>query len=213
MKHEWRGTYLSQLKPSLVHTYGFRSGKRTADVTSILKELLHYATTWRRKVFVASQDVETAFDSMCHDYLMEAMLQRGLHPMSVLALMRELTGLSATISIPGAGCTDAFEFSRGGKQGGIVTPDEFSMFIEYMMTPIVKRWHARGLGFRFESGVIVTHLLWADNVWLVAEKSEDLALMIQELSLAISLSKLKWKSSSLEVMAGGLACCKRALLF
>ena len=113
--------------------------------------------------------------------------------------------MSATISIPGAGSTEPFEFSRPGKQGGIETPDEFNMFMERMMSPLVKRWYERGWGFRLDSGVIVNHLLWADNVWLIAEKKDDLAAMIEELTLAITVSKLAWKASSLEVLAGGLA--------
>ncbi len=77
--------------------------------------MLQYATTWGSPLFMSSQDVETAFDFMNHASAAEAMLKRGLHPGSVLCLLRELSGCSARITLPGAGETDPFAFSRGGK--------------------------------------------------------------------------------------------------
>ena len=70
--------------------HGFKPGKRTNDIAALLKEILVYSTTWSRKVYIASQDVATAFDSMQHEPLLKNLQQRGLHPDYILALMREL---------------------------------------------------------------------------------------------------------------------------
>ena len=85
-----RPTYLTQTRPCGVQTYGFKPQRRTSDVTALIKEVLHHSYTWGRPLFVSSQDVETAFDSMPHEHVANAMLNRGLHAGSALSLMREL---------------------------------------------------------------------------------------------------------------------------
>ncbi len=41
-----RPAYSMQMRPSSVHTYGFRRGRRTDDVAAVLKEVLCHASTW-----------------------------------------------------------------------------------------------------------------------------------------------------------------------
>ena len=89
-----RRSYSANLKPSTVATYGFEAGRRTSDVTNSLRSILVFVNTWHRalnlEVHIAAQDVATAFDSIDHDLLKTALLERGVHPRMVLALLREL---------------------------------------------------------------------------------------------------------------------------
>ena len=50
--------------------------------------------------------------------------------------------------ISGAGTSERFDFRTGGKQGGVERPDEWNMFIEFILEPLVKSWHDRKFGFR-----------------------------------------------------------------
>ena len=59
-----RPSYIQQMKPSNVNIFGFRAGKFTEDLTAVLKELLHQSTTWSKRLYISSQDVETALDFM-----------------------------------------------------------------------------------------------------------------------------------------------------
>eukprot|EP00973_Karenia_brevis_P051056 7090586-Karenia_brevis.AAC.1 len=60
---------------------------------------------------------------MSHDQIAISLRQRGVEPNLVAAFMRELQGVHGIISLPGAGSTKPFPFCRGGKQGGVDTPD------------------------------------------------------------------------------------------
>ena len=107
-----------------MHSYGFKHNCRVTDVTCLVRQLLFIAAAWNIPVFMAFQDVEFAFDSMEHEHVATALLARGASPLLVAAHMRELAGLRATMSIAGAGETLPFAYSKGGKQGGVETPDE-----------------------------------------------------------------------------------------
>ena len=118
---------LHSLRPSCVAAFGFRPRLRADDVIAIMTRAIYLADIYGLPLFIASQDVATAFDSMDHQILAEAMIARGLEPPAVGSLLRELSGLRACISIAGAGSCHPFDFQRGGKQGGTETPVEFNI--------------------------------------------------------------------------------------
>eukprot|EP00959_Pyramimonas_sp_CCMP1952_P016234 343462-Pyramimonas_sp.AAC.1 len=79
--------------------------------------------------------------------------------------MSELSTCAACISLPGAGETSAFNFNRGGKQGGPDTPDLFDAVIEATVEPLAHEWTSAGCGFELErSGRRINHLIWAGNM-------------------------------------------------
>ena len=153
---------------------------------------------------MGSLDVETAFDSINHESSATAVASRGIHAELVSCLMRELTGLQASITIPSASPTDRFTLEHGGKQGGVETPDEFNILIEHILAPIVKSWTERGYGFKLDAGMLnLHHLIWADNIYILAASHVQFQTMCQELTMAIYSHKLKWKQSSMEYLAAG----------
>ena len=47
--------------------------------------------------------------------------------------------MHCTITILGAGKSEAFPLERGGKQGGVETPEVFNRMIEYALGSVVAR--------------------------------------------------------------------------
>ena len=92
----------------------------------MLRQALHKARTWNKPLYIVSADIKTAFDAMRHSGMAEAQLSRGIHPGVVAAIMEEYRDLWAKISIMDMEPTDAFDFGRGGRQGGNETPQLFN---------------------------------------------------------------------------------------
>eukprot|EP00973_Karenia_brevis_P038554 5319653-Karenia_brevis.AAC.1 len=114
-------------------------------------------------------DIEIAFDSMDHDMLARSLQSRGLHPLLIRALVREIRFMEGDMAITGVAISQRFRFQRGGKQGGVETPAEFNVMVETLMQPVVASWKERGYGFKFrEEDEALTHLVWADNIFIVA---------------------------------------------
>ena len=76
-------------KPHETNILGYESGRSTAGVTATLRQVLGKAAEWGVGAFVASADVEGAFDGIKHDDVAKALLQKGVHPESVCSLLRE----------------------------------------------------------------------------------------------------------------------------
>ena len=195
-----------QLRPSSVHSYGFKPACRTNHLTALVRQLLHIAASWGVGLLVALQDVETAFDTMAHEHIATSMRARGVSSEVTVAHLRELTGIKATIHLPCVGSTPPFDYSKGGKQGGIETPDEWNTLIDYLLEPLVQSWSMRGFGFQIETedaDVYIHHGIWCDNVVLFARDQVMLSIMIQEITCRFQEHGLCWKPSSLEVLPGG----------
>ena len=75
-------------KPHDTNMLGYEPGKSTAGVTATLRQVLSKAAEWGVRAFVASADVEGAFDGIKHDDVAKALLQKGVHPESVCSLLR-----------------------------------------------------------------------------------------------------------------------------
>ena len=149
-------------------------------------------------------DIATAFDSMNHEVVVKALQSSGMKTDMILSLMAELSGCTARISIPGAGSSDDFPLERGGKQGGVETPDLFNILMEQIVSPLVSSWNGRGFGVFLDAGTPgITHALWADNIFLLAASVDQFRIMSQELTTAIYEHTLAWKECSLQMLCPG----------
>ena len=108
-----RPTLRKEVNHSTVHAYGFRKGTSTSQVTGLVRQLQYLADTWNLPLVTAIQDVQTAFDSMPHRLISQAMIARGISPHLTGLHVRELTAMSAYIQLPHCGKTDMFPYTKG----------------------------------------------------------------------------------------------------
>ncbi|CAK0827067.1 unnamed protein product, partial [Prorocentrum cordatum] len=130
-------------------------------------------------------DVKFAFDSMDHDVLTQSLLHMGASHGMVGLLLQELHGLRGRFAIPGAGDTEFFNYERGGKQGGVETPDCWNAIVECASEPVVANWSEQGWGVRYD-GNLIHHAIWADNIVFFATDPNHLQHMVSEATLAFA---------------------------
>ena len=69
------------------------------------------------EAFVASADVEGAFDCIKQDDVERGLLQKGVHPESVCSLLRESCDLKGRINLLGAPMSPAILYARAARHG------------------------------------------------------------------------------------------------
>ena len=63
-------------------------------------------------------------------------------------ILEELSGLEARATLPGADpWGQPWEYTRGGREGGVDTPSLFNMIMEERLEDIVEGWRTQGQGF------------------------------------------------------------------
>ena len=93
-------------------------------------------------------------------------------------------------------------YTKGGRQGGSETPFIWNRLLDSIMTPLAKEWENRGYGLQMPSEAPrLTHLIWADNIWIIAESITQARKMMKMLTGALLARRLVWKDGSLEFLA------------
>ena len=106
--------------------------------------------------------------------------------------------------LPGMPASERFDIQRGGKQGGVETPEVFNAMIETLMSPLVRLWRDKGYGFKYgDYEDTLTHLVWADNIYLITRSLQEFQAMSQELTNAIYAHRFRGKASGLQILTAG----------
>lgn len=198
-----RPLYRRDLKLNRACTYGFKLGRSTRDVTSVLINLTRHVYIWGESPAISAQDIQTALDSMKQSSMQTALTRGGLSANTLRALMREVSNFKASITIPGCGSGPEFDMESGGHQGGIQTPDIWNNLLEVILEPLIKIWDLFGYGYRLSSTIVILHLIWADNILVLSSSYQLLGKIIQMLTDRIEQQGLTWKAKSLEFMGCG----------
>lgn len=206
-------TAVSKLCPSALHVYGFRRGSGTALVTELIRQALHLAVQWGRSVYVIPLDIAMAFDAMLHNEMAQALLHRGVHPCYVHALILEYLDLRARVKLADAEESDWFPYRKGGRQGGVETPEAFNLMLEDACSDLVEEWNRKQYGFTLDDQHFLNHAVWADNFFLFAKTPEEAETMVTELSIALYRKGFKWKPSSIECLSSANVAKQLAFSF
>ena len=66
------------------------------------------------------------------------------------------------------------------------------------------------MGIFLSNGPPISHLIWRDSIWLLADSRESIQQMVTEATDAIRAGGFMWKEQSLQTMAGGDATMEDA---
>ena len=91
---------------------------------------------------------------------------------------------------------------RGFVQGRIDAPPRFRIFLDHVMKQVVQWWNEAGYGVRwgYRGEKLLTHAIWADNIWIFATSHGMYQAMVDILTNRLEAMKLTWKPGSLEYM-------------
>ena len=151
---------------------GFRAGRRGSDNIFIMNEIIEKRKKEKKNTYIAFLDIEKAYDSLNRELLWALMKKVGLKS-KVIKAIKSLYNESRTTFKIGNIVTDWVESNRGVKQGCVLSPLIFALFMEELTT----RVKALDVGVNIR-GSKLSILLFADDVILVAESEEDLKKML-----------------------------------
>ena len=75
--------------------------------------------------------------------------------------------------------------------------------MEHALEDVVAEWESLGYGLWCGTEGRIIHLIWADNIWLIAGSRIEREIMQTDLNRAIEKKDLEWKPASLLVMSIG----------
>ena len=144
------------------HQFGFKSKSSTNMCTMVLKETLAYYRTNQSSVYCTFLDASKAFDRVHYCKLFRLLINRGL-PACIVRLLAVLY-TSSQVRVLWAGLvSDYFSISNGVKQGGVISPVLFCVYMDDLLLRLSSAGVGCYLGLNF-----VGALAYADDIVLLA---------------------------------------------
>jgi len=139
------------------HQFGFKTKHSTDQCVFVLKQIIEYYNCLSSPVYVCYLDASKAFDRINHWCLFKKLLQREMPKTVIRLLVYWYTSQQFAIRW-GSIVSDFFMVSNGVRQGGILSPALFNLYMDDLSNQLV----ASNIGCNL-NGVVLNHFLYADD--------------------------------------------------
>jgi hypothetical protein len=177
---------------------GFRNGRGCRDQLFALSEVIRLK---KKYAFCAYLDVRKAYDTVFRDGLWSMMYESGIRGRMWYMLKGIYRDVRSAVLV-NQGMTDDFPVQVGVRQGCVLSPLLYSIFINN----IVEAVKAVGCGMRRKEGdreLDVSCLLYADDIVLIAESEVELQYMLDAVFEYSRLWRFEFNAKKSEVVVYG----------
>ena len=161
--------------------------------------IIKKAREFQKNIYFCFIDYTRAFDCVDHHKLWKILKEMGILDHLTCLLRNLYAGQEATVRT-GHGTTDWFQIGEGVRQGHIVSPCLFNLYVEYIMRNAGLEEAQAGIKI---AGRNINNLRYADNTTLVAESEEELKSLLMKVKEESEKVYLKLNIQKTKVMASG----------
>jgi hypothetical protein len=189
-------TWLQNSEKIVENQAGFRKNYSTTDNIFTLHSVVQKCMNIKgRKLYVAFVDLKRAFDSVNHELLLEVVNTEGVKGKFFLSLKSMYESLISCVR-SGTECSEYFDCPVGVRQGCVLSPTLFSVFINQLANS-VNESGIHGVQF-LPTLVELFILLFADDIVLLSTTPGGLQVQLNclkdccdRLKLTVNLDKTK----------------------
>ena len=183
---------------------GFRKGRSCADQIFVLRQVFEKMKEKKRKVYVAFMDLEKAYDRVDRDAMWQVMEIYGIGGKVLKGIKSFYEEGRACVRV-GSKASESFVVRMGLRQGCVMSPWLFNMFMDGVVREVYSRVAGMGVKMTVEDGGewVLSQLLFADDTALVAESAEQLQRLVTEFGKVCKRRKLRVNVEKSKVMCGG----------
>ena len=152
--------------------FGFKRRHSTSHAVFVLRSCIDYYVKHGSSTIVTFLDCSKAFDKVPHHGIFMKLIEKGIPLCYVNLLIYWYSNMSNCCKW-NDGVSDVFSVPSGVKQGGILSPRLFTMYID----DILKRLRKRGVGCH-HLGIFIGAILFADDLCLIAPSRRAMQIML-----------------------------------
>ena len=134
----------------------------------VLKEAVDFYVSQQSSVYLCFLDASKAFDRVNHSILFDKLLKRGVPGYLVRILSYWYSNQKMSIRW-GSIMSEAFNVSNGVRQGGILSPYLFNIYMDDLSYKLKKKYAGCKI-----ANMIINHLFYADDLVLMCPSHRGL---------------------------------------
>ena len=148
--------------------FGFKAGHSTDLCVYALTEFIEYFKRRSTSVYVAFIDASKAFDKINHWVLFKKLINKGI-PIYLVKLLCYWYHHQSMYVKWGSTMSSKFQVTNGVRQGGVLSPLLFDVYVNELSELLNKSGIGGNLG-----GTRINHMLYADDICIVSLSSSGL---------------------------------------
>lgn len=152
--------------------FGFKPGLGCGDAIFALRQAIEYFNERCSNVYIASLDASKAFDRVNHFKLFSVLIRKGLPNCFINTIINWYCKLSVVVRWNGHDSATLAVLS-GVRQGGVLSPVLFNLYVNCMLTTLRKRNYGCHIGNLF-----VGCIMYADDLILLSASVLELQTML-----------------------------------
>merc|ERR1712055_1078551 len=152
---------LSNFLLTTSHQFGFKKSHSTDSCIFVLKEAIDFYVGQQSSVYLCFLDASKAFDRVNHFTLFDKLIKRGVPGYLVRILIFCYSKQNMSIRW-GSSLSKSFKVSNGVRQGGILSPYLFNIYMDDLSGRLKKHYAGCKIANR-----IINHLFYADDLLLL----------------------------------------------
>ena len=143
------------------HQFGFKSKHSTDACIYVLKEAVEYYASQQSSVYMCFLDASKAFDRVNHYVMFEKLINKGVPGYLVRILTFWYANQKMSVKW-GSLYSKCFNVSNGVRQGGILSPYLFNIYMDDLSTILKMEYEGCKIADQ-----IINHLFYADDLVLM----------------------------------------------
>ena len=176
---------------------GFVSGNRTSDAHFVLNNLIKdYCHNKGERLYSCFVDFSKAFDCIPRDILFEKLRSKGITGKVFNLIKNIYMNEKCQVKI-GQTLSEAFDANQGVRQGCILSPLLFNIFISELPEILDKDENEPAM---IGNHTKISSILWADDLVMISKSKEGLTKMLHDLSKFSAENGLKINADKTKCM-------------
>ena len=128
--------------------FAYKKEHSTSMCTLSLKEVARYYTARQGQVYCCMIDATKAFDRIRYDKLFTILIQRGM-PMCIIRLLIDMYKRQRVRTTWDGDMSNQFNTTNGVRQGGVLSPLLFSVYIDVLLTRLEESGYGCYIGHEY----------------------------------------------------------------
>ena len=153
----------------------------------------------RKNIYFCFIDYAKAFDCVDHNKLWKILKEMGIPDHLICLLGNLYAGQEATVRT-GHGTTDWFQIGKGVRQGCILSPCLFNLYVEYIMRNAGLEETQAGIKIARRN---VNNLRYTDDTTLMEESEEETKSLLMKVKVESEKVGLKLNLQKTKILASG----------